>query len=126
MTVTEVTETEIFHRRDSTDWRQMPMARIDHDRVHMHSRQLYPTTFIYCGKFSWSVNFVTVRAVTKKIISPRENYPQRGSKPVEAGKAQGGTHLLTFDLAAFVVIFVFFGALSIINHAHLPPTSSSV
>ena len=43
----------------------------DHDHVHTRSN-CYQTTFTYCGKFSWGVNFVTVRAVMKitKISPP--------------------------------------------------------
>ena len=80
MTVIEVTEIEIFQfhtvfddRRHSTDWRQMPCVW---SRSRAHSRQLYQMTFTYCGKFSWGVNFVTVRTVTKITkISPPQKLP---------------------------------------------------
>ena len=45
------------------------MCLTGHYRTHTHSN-FYWTTFTYCGKISWGVNFLTVRAVTKitKII----------------------------------------------------------
>ena len=47
----------------------------DHDHVLVRGN-FYQTTFTYGGKFSWGVNFVTVRAVTKVTkISPPRNLP---------------------------------------------------
>ena len=64
----------------------------DHNRTHTCTRDnLYQTTFTYCGKFLWGVNFVTVRAVTKltKISPPRKLPAIQYSSVIKISSEQG-------------------------------------